>query len=77
MKRLSNITIIALLLFASSCKKIVEDVNINPNSPVDAPSNLLLNGAQVSSIVFYEGDFARLGGLWSQSFTGADRQYIS
>lgn len=77
MKRLSNITIITLLLFATSCKKIVEDVNINPNSPVDAPSNLLLNGAQVSSIVLYEGDFARLGGLWSQSFTGADRQYIS
>jgi starch-binding outer membrane protein, SusD/RagB family len=77
MKRILSLSTIALLLFASSCKKIVEDVNINPNSPTDAPSNLLLNGAQVSSIVLYEGDWARLGGMWSQSFTGADRQYIS
>lgn len=77
MKKLISISAAALVLFATSCKKLVEDVNVNPNSPVDAPSNLLLNGAQVSSIVLYEGDWARLAGMWSQSFTGQDRQYIS
>lgn len=77
MKKLLSISAVSLLLFASSCKKVLEDVNVNPNSPTDAPSNLILNGAQVSSIVLYEGDWARLGGMWSQSFTGQDRQYIS
>lgn len=77
MKRILSLSIITLLLFASSCKKIVEDVNIDPNNPTDAPSDLLLNGAQVSSILLYEGSWARLGGMWSQSFTGTDRQYIS
>lgn len=69
--------LLALVILLSSCKKIVEDVNVSPNSPTDAPSNLLLNGAQVSSIVFHEGDLARLGGMWSSSFTGVDRQYTS
>lgn len=77
MKKILNISALGLLLFAASCKKVVEDVNVNPNSPTDAPSNLLLNGAQVSSIVLYEGEWARLGGMWSQSFTGQDRQYTS
>ncbi len=77
MKKLMSISAMALVLFASSCKKLVEDVNVNPNSPTDAPSNLLLNGAQVSSIVLYEGDWARLTGMWSQAFTGQDRQYIA
>lgn len=77
MKKLLNIFFVAGVLFLFSCKKIVEDVNIDPNRPTAAPSNLLLNGAQVSSIIFHEGDFARLGGMWSQSFTGSDRQYIS
>jgi hypothetical protein len=77
MKRISISTLLLFVLIFSSCKKIVEDVNINPNSPTDAPADLILNGAQVSSIVFYEGDFARLAGMWAKSFTGADRQYIS
>lgn len=77
MKKIFNILSIATVLFVASCSKSVEDVNISPNSPTDAPSDLLLNGAQVSSIVFYEGEWARLSGMWSQSFTGMDRQYVS
>ncbi len=77
MHKIFNISLFATLLFVASCSKPVEDVNISPNSPTDAPSDLVLNGAQVSSIVFYEGDWARLSGMWSQSFTGMDRQYIS
>jgi len=77
MKKVSIYFILFSIILFSSCKKLVEDVNVNPNSPTDAPSNLVLNGAQVSSIILYEGDFARLAGMWSQSFSGADRQYIS
>jgi len=77
MKKIFSISILATILIVSSCKKGIEGINVSPNSPTDAPSDLLLNGAQVSSIVFYEGEWARLTGMWSQSFTGADRQYIS
>jgi hypothetical protein len=38
---------------------------------------LILNSAQVSSILINEGNIARFGGVWSQSFTGIDRQYVS
>jgi hypothetical protein len=77
MKNILNITFLATLLVLASCKKPLEDVNINPNSPTEAPSDLILNGAQVSSIVLYEGDWARVAGVWSQSFTGVDRQYAT
>lgn len=77
MKKILKISFIVTLIFVASCSKPIENLNISPNSPTDAPSDLILNGAQVSSIVLYEGDWARLSGMWSQSFTGMDRQYIS
>jgi len=66
---------IATLSSMWGCKKSYEELNINPNSATDATIELLLTGAQVSSIVFYEGDIVRTAGIWSGSFTGADRQY--
>ena len=77
MKKLFNLSIIATLILVASCSKNLDEINTSPNSPTEAPSDLLLNGAQVSSIVFYEGEWARLSGMWSQSFTGMDRQYVS
>lgn len=74
--------IISIILFTSatasmwSCKKSFEEINISPNSATDATTELLLTGAQVSSILFYEGDVVRTAGMWSGSFTGNDRQYL-
>lgn len=59
-----------------SCKKPVDGFNISPNATTDAPANLLLTGVQVSYASFFEGDMARLAGMWTQQFTGVDRQYI-
>lgn len=67
----------ALLLSTSSCKKIVEDINIDPNNPTAAPYTLVLNGAQVAGILVYEGNLARTAGMFSRTFTGVDRQYVS
>lgn len=66
-------------MFASSCKKITEGVNVDPNNPTDVGTryDLLINGAEVSSILFYEGSLARTGGMWTRTFTGYDRQYTS
>lgn len=59
-----------------SCKKPVEGFNESPNATTDAPANLLLTGVQVAYLSFFEGDMARLTGMWTQQFTGSDRQYI-
>ncbi|MEO6729322.1 MAG: SusD/RagB family nutrient-binding outer membrane lipoprotein [Candidatus Dojkabacteria bacterium] len=77
MKRKFIAIIFTGALFFASCKKITEDLNTDPNRPVDAPLELLLNGAQVSSILVYEGNLARVAGIFSGSFTGGDRQYLT
>jgi len=64
----------ALILFGS-CKKLTENLNTDPNRPTDAPADLLLNGTEVASIVIYEGNLARVGGIFANSFTGATNQY--
>lgn len=68
---------ILILITLASCKKITDGLNINPNKPTDASIDLLLNGAEVACIVAYEGNNARLAGMFSRSFTGSDRQYVS
>ena len=79
MKKLLIYSLMLVLLYATSCKKINEGINVDPNNPtgVGARYDLLINGAQVSSVLFYEGSLARLGGMWTRTFTGSDRQYTS
>jgi hypothetical protein len=60
----------------TGCKKLTEGLNTNPNKPTSAPYQLVLNGAQVSAILVYEGNLARVAGIFSRSFTGVDRQYV-
>lgn len=68
---------IILCFFISSCKKVVDGINIDPNNPTSAPYSLVLNGAQVAGMLIYEGNLARTAGMFSRSFTGVDRQYVS
>ena len=78
MKRFIKYCLLLVILFpVLSCKKITNGLNVSPNSPTGAPLNLLLNGAQVASIVCYEGNTARMAGMFSQSFTGSANQYAS
>lgn len=78
MKRLSIYTsILAIVLIMGSCKKITEGLDVSPNQPIDAPADLILNGAQVASILVYEGTMSRTAGIFAGSFTGSDRQYVS
>jgi hypothetical protein len=68
--------LLATLIILGSCKKLTEDLNVNPNQPTDAPSDLVLNGTEVASILVYEGNLARIAGIFTNSFTGNDRQYV-
>ena len=53
---------------------ISDDLNINPNSPSEAPEDLVLTGSMVGNILFHEGATSRRSGIWSGYFRGTDRQ---
>lgn len=78
MRFINNIALLALFaLSLGSCKKVVEGFDKDPNRAVSASNTLLLNAAQVSSILVNEGNLARVASVWSRSTTGVDRQYLS
>jgi hypothetical protein len=65
------------LLFVGCSKEKLSEINVNPNQAPDAPLFAVLNAAMTGSIVQIEGENARLAGMWTQQFTGQDRQYSS
>ena len=66
--------VFAILAF-NACK-IDEEINIDPNNPVDATLNLMLPSAQLSTAFLYGNDNARATSIWMQQHAGTDRQYI-
>ena len=68
--------ILPVLLIAMSCSEIELDTE-DPNNFADAEAKLLISGPQLANCLLAEGELARLGGIFSNQFTGADRQYIT
>lgn len=66
---------IVVSLYFTSCKKIVADLNVDPNNPTDAPATLTFTGAELANISVQEGMASRLGTIWSGYLTGSDRQW--
>ena len=65
-----------LLFVVSGCDMLIpEDININPNTPSEAPEDLVLTGSMVGTILFNEGATTRRSGIWSGYFRGTDRQH--
>ena len=67
--------IIFILTIVSCDTLIPEDLNINPNSPSEAPEDLVLTGSMVGTILFHEGATSRRAGIWAGYFRGTDRQH--
>lgn len=65
----------ALGLGLGSCDKLIEGYDINPNAAQDAPADQQLTAVQVSEGFVLSGEMARTAGIWSDYFTGTDRQY--
>ncbi len=59
-----------------SCSEYVEGVNISPNDFSSAPGELLVRQANLAVVALSEGNAARTGGIFTDQFTGSDRQYI-
>lgn len=71
-----NIYLFSLLLFASACSGLVDEINDNPNDPSNAPSANILTGAQVGNIILNTGETARRAGIFCGYYTGVDRQHL-
>ena len=73
---MKNILKYMLIILIVSCDTLIpEDLNINPNSPSEAPEDLVLTGSMVGTILFHEGATSRRAGIWSGYFRGTDRQH--
>ena len=69
-RRILNISLaVAAMFMASSCGKDFLDVNNDPNNPANAPAELVFPAAVASTASVVGGNFAILGGIWSQAWT--------
>ncbi|PRY08996.1 SusD-like starch-binding protein associating with outer membrane [Pontibacter ummariensis] len=78
-KTFLTIGVALALLSTSSCDKEFLDVNEDPNNPVVAPVEYVLPAAITSTASAVGGEYAILGGIWSQYYTqnNGSSQYIS
>lgn len=71
-------SIIAVALLAiglAGCDSLTDGFDENPNLPTDATADLVLNSAQVATILFHDGNHARIASMWTEQLDGSDRQY--
>lgn len=76
MKKIPHyLLIVSLGLTLGSCDKFISGYDVNPNAPKDAPSDQQLTAVELSEGFVMSGEMARTAGIWSDYFTGEDRQY--
>lgn len=70
--------LLSILLIVTSCTNDqLEEINRSPNAPTGASLDLIMDATLVGAIQPFEGENARLAGIWAQQFTGTDRQYAA
>lgn len=78
MKKFIYISLMTMAVnFISSCSKIVEGLNDNPNQPSATSPDLLLTGLQLGAVTLHSGELTRDAGLLNGYFQGTDRQYLT
>ncbi len=75
--KLGSFALVALFVASSCSQSMMTDVNQNPNQAEDAPLSTIVTSALAGSILPIEGENARIANMWSQTFTGFDRQYAA
>lgn len=76
-RKIYGILIIALALGLTSCENYFGDINVNPNSPIDASVDVILTSVEVEIADIYGGDFARFSSILTQQAEGVARQWSS
>lgn len=64
-----------MLLLAPACE--LEEVNINPNDPVDVPMRVLLPKTMESTAENMSGEAAVISGIFAQYFKGVDNRALT
>lgn len=69
--------ILLVLVLNVSCESYVEDINVDPNNFTDAPGSLVIGQAMLEAIKVSESQASRYAGIFTDQFSGCDRQFIS
>lgn len=77
MKKYIAISTIFVLGFFSSCDKTLEELNVNPNDPLEAAGEQLLMGTQLANISINVSHLQRISGMWSGQYSGITLLYLS
>lgn len=78
MKIFINVFFLLVLSTSFSCQKfITEDLNSNPNAPIDVPINAQMPSIQLSLIDVCGGSFSRRNSMLIQQVEGVARAYSS
>lgn len=77
MKNIKIFTLAISLIGLFSCEQYIEGVNKNPNDFTSSSGNLLIGHVQLASIYLAESQPARFSGIFTNQFTGSDRQFIA
>lgn len=67
----------AIAASITSCSEFTDGINNDPNNFTGAPAELLTGQASLEIMKLSESQASRLSGIFTDQFTGSDRQYIS
>jgi len=67
--------IVVALAFSVTACDLTDGFDEDPNQPGDATGELVLNSTEVATILYHEGDHARITSFWTEQLDGSDRQY--
>jgi hypothetical protein len=76
-RKIYSLLIVALALGFTSCENYFGDVNVNPNSPIDASVDVILTAVEVEVADIYGDDFSRYSSILTQQCEGVARQWSS
>ncbi len=61
----------------TSCSNFTDGINDDPNNFTGSPEELLIGQASLEIIKLSESQASRVAGIFSDQFTGSDRQYVT
>ncbi len=69
---------LAIMVLFNACRKDMTEINAtNPNQFSGSEGRLMITGAELANVLVNGGEAARMAGIFSGYFTGADRQYLA
>jgi hypothetical protein len=77
MKNLKLLILLVSIFTFISCESFVEGVNNNPNDFTSASGALIIGHVEMASVFMAESQPSRLAGIFTNQFTGSDRQFIT